>query len=87
MAKAHRESAALCWGDFQDLTLTNLQTVFRRRCADEQVLVCVNADANPFFARFDAGCSQAVDLLTGEQYGFHGGLELPGYSVLYLKCE
>ena len=87
MAKAHRESAALCRGDFQDLVLTNLQTVFRRRCGDEQVLVCVNADANPYFARFDAGCAAATDLLTGQRVTFSGGAELPGYSVMYLKCE
>ena len=87
MAKAHRESAALCWGDFHDLVLTNLQTVFRRRAGDEQVLVCVNADANPFFARFDCGASEATELLTGQSVRLDGGLELPGYSVTYLKTN
>ena len=85
MAKAHRESAALCWGDFQDLVLTNLQTVFRRRAGDEQVLVCINADANPYFARFDCGAAEATDLLTGHRISLDGGLELEGYSVRYLK--
>ena len=28
-----------------------------------------------------------VDLLTGKRHQFHGGLELPGYSVLYLRCD
>ena len=85
MAKAHRDSAALCWGDFQDLVLTNLQTVFRRRAGDEQVLVCVNADANPCFARFDCGAAEAADLLTGQSVRLDGGLELPGCSVMYLQ--
>ena len=85
MAKAHRESAALCRGDFQDLVLTNLQTVFRRRAGEEQVLVCVNADANPYFARFDCGAAEATDLLTGRRVRLDGGLELEGYSVKYLK--
>ena len=85
MAKAHRGSAALCWGDFQELVLTNLQTVFRRRTGDEQVLVCVNADANPYFARFDCGAAEATDLLTGQTVRLDGGLELEGYSVKYLK--
>ena len=87
MAKAHRESAALCWGDFQDLVLTNLQTVFRRRAGDEQVLVCVNADANPYFARFDCGVSEATELLSGQSVRLDGGLELPGYSVMYLQIQ
>ncbi|MBQ6404081.1 MAG: maltodextrin glucosidase [Oscillospiraceae bacterium] len=85
MAKAHRDSAALCWGDFQELVLTNLQTVFRRRAGDEQVLVCVNADANPYFARFDCGAAAATDLLTGQTVRLDGGLELEAYSVKYLK--
>ncbi len=85
MARAHRESAALCRGDFQDLVLTNLQTVFRRRAGDEQVLVCVNADANPYFARFDCGAAEATDLLTGQTVRLDGGLELEAYSVRYLK--
>ena len=85
MARAHRESAALCWGDFQDLVLTNLQTVFRRRAGDEQVLVCINADANAYFARFDCGAAEATDLLTGHRISLDGGLELEGYSVKYLK--
>lgn len=85
MAKTHRESAALCRGDFQDLVLTNLQTVFRRRAGEEQVLVCVNADANPYFARFDCGAAEATDLLTGQRVRLDGGLELEGYRVKYLK--
>ena len=85
MAKAHRDSTALCQGDFQDLVLTNLQTVFRRRAGEEQVLVCVNTDANPYFARFDCGAAEATDLLTGRSVRLDGGLELEGYSVKYLK--
>ena len=84
MAKAHKESKALCFGDFVDLVLTNKQTVFRRSCDGETVLVAVNIDANPFFARFNWG-ENAVDLLTGEKKSIAGGIELPPYSVMYLK--
>ncbi len=86
MAKAHRESPALCRGDFQDLVLTNRQTVFQR-CADGQrVLVAVNADDKSYRAWFDPGCSSTVDLLTGQTWHMDGGCELPPYSVAYLKC-
>jgi len=87
MAKAHRESEALCWGDFQDLVLTNRQAVFQRRSEHERVLVAVNADSQPFTAHFDAGCGRAVDLLIGKEHDFGGGSELPPYSVFYWKCE
>ena len=87
MAKAHRESEALCWGDFKDLVLTNKQTVFQRCSEHERVLVAVNADSQPYWAHVDAGCGRAVDLLTGQEHDFGGGSELPPYSVFFWKCE
>jgi len=87
MAKAHRESKALCWGDFNEKLLTNRQTVFQRWCDGERILVAVNADEHPFRAHFDAGCGRARDLLTGNMVDFGGGLELPPYSAMYLLCE
>lgn len=87
LAKAHRESEALCWGDFHDVVLTNRQVIFQRQSADERVLVAVNADENPYTARFDAGCGRLRDLLTGEEREFCGGVELPSYSVFYWKCQ
>ncbi len=87
MAKAHRESDALCYGDFKDLVLTNRQTIFQRRTDSQRVLVAVNADDKPYTAHFDAGCGRAVDLLTGAMHDFGGGSELPPYSVAYWLCE
>ena len=87
MAKAHRESRALCWGDFGDKLLTNKQTIFQRRCDDERVLVAINADGESYRAHCDFGCGRAVDLLTGRDVDFGGGLELPPYSAMFLKCE
>ena len=87
MAKAHRESEALCYGDFKDVVLTNHQTIFQRRTDGERVLVAVNASDQPYTAHFDAGCGQAVDLITGKLHDFGGGSELPPYSVAFWKCE
>ena len=87
MAKAHRESEALCYGDFKDIVLTNHQTIFQRRTDAERVLVAVNASDAPYTAHFDAGCGQAVDLITGKLHDFGGGSELPPYSVAFWKCE
>lgn len=87
MAKAHRESDALCNGDFKDVVLTNHQTIFQRSTDRERVLVAINASDAPYTAHFDAGCGQAVDLLTGKLHDFGGGSELPPYSVAFWKCE
>ena len=87
MAKARRESAALCRGDFRELLITNRQTVFQRRAEGERVLVAVNADGQPFRAWFDPGCAGGTDLLTGRHICFDGGAELPPYSVAFWRCE
>ena len=58
MAKAHRESRALCYGDFRQLVLTNRQCIWER-CADgERVLIAVNIDDQPYTAHFDAKCGR-----------------------------
>ena len=87
MAKAHRESRALCYGDFRQLVLTNRQCIWER-CADgERVLIAVNIDDQPYTAHFDAKCGRAVDLITGEPHDFGGGSELPPCSAFFWKCE
>ncbi len=87
LARARRGSRALCRGDFTDKVLTNRQTIFQRRCEDERVLVAINADDQPYWAHCDYGCGRAIDLLTGEEVDFGGGLELPPYSAMFLRCE
>lgn len=87
LAKAHKESKALCFGSFKSVVLTNKQAIFERKCDDERVLVAVNIENAPYTAHFDAGCGTAVDLITGEAHDFGGGSELPPYSVQYWKME
>jgi len=87
MARARTASPALCRGDFQDVLITNRQTVFQRRTEEERVLVAVNADSQPYTAHFDAGCGRAVDLISGAPHDFGGGSVLPPYSVFFWKCE
>ena len=87
MIRARRESAALQTGDYGEVMLTNRQYIFSRRAGGERVLVAVNADAEPYTARFDAGCGRAVDLISGRPHDFGGGSELPPHSVSFLRCE
>ena len=87
MAKAKKESEALCYGAFRSVVLTNKQCIFERKSEHERVLVAINADGESYTAHFDAGCGTAVDLLTGETHDFGGGSTLPPYSVAYWKME
>ena len=87
LAKAHKESRALCYGDFKQVVLTNKQCIWERIFEDERVLVAVNIDGQPYTAHFDAKCGRAVDLITGKPHDFGGGSELPPYSAYFWKCK
>lgn len=87
MAQAHRDSPALCYGDYTSLVLTNRQIIFQRRCDRERVIVAVNADSQPYVAHFDAQSGQGKDLITGQLHDFGGGSTLPPYSVSYWQTE
>ena len=69
------------------MVLTNKQCIFERKTDGERVLVAINADSEPYTAHFDAGCGQAVDLISGKLHDFGGGSELPPYSAYFWKME
>lgn len=85
LAKAHRESKALCYGNFRSLVLTNLQVVFERACNEGRVIVAVNADMNPYYVHINADAQGGVDLISGNSVSFEGNVQLPPYSVFYWK--
>lgn len=87
LSAAYRKSAALRYGSYKNVVLTNKQLIFERKTEEERVLVAINADEQPYVAHFDAGCGKAVDLITGNDFDFGGGVELKPYSAYYLRCE
>lgn len=87
MAKAHRESKALCYGDFHSILLNNKQAIWERTFEDERVLVAINIDSEPFAAHFNANAGCADDLITGNYHDFGGGSVLPPYSVAFWKTK
>ena len=87
MAEIKKQSKALNYGSFRSVLLTNKQCIFERKVDEERVLIAINADGECFDAHFDAGCGQAVELLTNEIHDFGGGSKLPPYSVQLWKME
>lgn len=85
LAKAKKESKALCYGGFISRMLTNKQVIFEREFEGERVMVAINADSSPYTAHFDAQAGRAIDLITGETHDFGGGTELPPYFAAYWK--
>lgn len=82
-----KESKALNYGGFRSVVLTNEQCVFERASDEETVLVAINLAGDPFFARFEAGCVNAKELISGEVHTFAGGRELPPYSAQIWKTK
>ena len=87
LAKAHRESKALCYGGISVPVLTNKQCIIERQFEGERVMVAVNADSEPYTAHFDARCGRAEDMINGGWHDFGGGSTMPPYSAQLWKCE
>lgn len=84
LATVKRESRALNFGDYRNVTIQNKNLLFERACPEETVLVAVNAENAP--CSIDArGSFTAQDLLTGKTVAVNGRVELPPYGVRYLK--
>ena len=78
-------SNALCHGSYRNVVLTNHQLIFARRTDDERMLVAINASDAPFTAHNGELGGTMTDLLTGNEIQMSGQLEMPPYSVQYLK--
>ncbi|MBE5952054.1 MAG: cyclomaltodextrinase [Lachnospiraceae bacterium] len=87
LAAIKKESRALNFGGFRSVVLTNEQCVFERATEQERILVAINLADYPYFAQFDAGCTQAEELISGETHTFAGGRELPPYSAHIWKVR
>ena len=78
-------SNALCHGSYRNVVLTNHQLIFERRTDDERMLVAINASDAPITAHNGELGGTMTDLLTGNEIQMSGQLEMPPYSVQYLK--
>ena len=78
-------SNALCHGSYRNVVLTNHQLIFERRTDDERMLVAINASDAPFTAHNGELGGTMTDLLNGNEIQMSGQLEMPPYSVQYLK--
>lgn len=87
LSEIKKSSKALNYGDISVPVLTNKQCIIQRQFEGERILCAINADSEEYTAHFDAGCGEAVNLLTGERFDFGGGSTLAPYTGYILKCE
>ena len=81
-----QSSDALCNGGYKNTVIQNHQLVFERYSETERVFVAINAADTPYTAYHQDLNGKSVDLLSDTEIVLNGQLELPPYSVQYLKC-
>ena len=80
LCKAKADSEALNYGDFSSL-------LFQRKSESDRVLTVINVDGAPFHADFNANAGKGVDLITGDEIDFGGGLDIPPYTSYLIRTE
>ena len=87
LSSIRKTSNALCYGGYRNLVLTNQQLIFAREAENERVLVAINASGQHYTAWNNALQGKALELLSGKEILMDGKLEMPAYSVQYLKSN
>ena len=87
LSHIHQRENALLWGGYRTVVLTNRQCVFERSAGGERIFVAVNADGEPYTARFDAGCARLENLLAEGETVPAGELVLSPYTASYWKAR
>lgn len=85
LIKVRQNSDAICNGAYRNVVIQNHQLIFERRTDKERVLVAINASDSPYTAHHQDLNGSALDLQTDDEVSMNGQLELPAYSVQYLK--
>ena len=82
-----KNSDALCNGGYKNIIITNHQLIFERKSDSERVLVAINASDADLTANHGDFNGTCTDLLTGKAHTLSGSVELPKYSVMFLKMD
>ena len=86
LTKGWIATSALHYGDIRSLVLENTHCIFERYLSEEErVMIAVNLDDGDYTFHFDARAGRAMDLATGTEVDFGGGLTLPGKTAMMLK--
>ncbi len=85
LIQIRQQSDALCNGGYHNTLITNKQLIFERKTETERILVAINAEESTFCASNGELYGTFTELLGDHSVTLEGSLELPPYSVLYLK--
>ncbi len=85
LAEIKRNSPTLCYGDFKSIILTNEQCLFEREWQGKKTWCAINASDREYTMKFSAEGTKIRNLMTGNEFEFHGELTFVGYSAAILE--
>lgn len=80
-----QSSDALCNGSYKNVVIMNHQLIFERTSDKERVMVAVNASDNAYTAHHGDLNGTVTELIAGKELTLSGQLEMPPYSMQYLR--
>ena len=85
LIRTRQKSDVLCNGAYRNIVIQNHQLVFERCSDSERVIVAINASDQPYTAWHSDLNGEGRDLLADSILRLAGKMELPPYSVQYVK--
>ena len=87
LIRIRQNSDALCNGSYKNIIIQNHQLVFERCSDTERIIVAINAADTPYTACHQNLNGNAKELVAQLEVKLDGQINLPPYSVQYIKFE
>lgn len=87
LIRIRQNSDALCNGSYKNIIIQNHQLVFERCSDTERIIVAINAADTPYTACHQDLNGNAKELVAQLEVRLDGQIDLPPYSVQYIKFE
>ena len=87
LIRIRQNSDALCNGSYKNIIIQNHQLVFERCSDTERIIVAINAADTPYTACHQNLNGNAKELVSQLEVRLNGQIDLPPYSVQYIKFE
>ena len=87
LIRIRQNSDALCNGLYKNIIIQNHQLVFERCSDTERIIVAINAADTPYTACHQNLNGNAKELVAQLEVRLNGQIDLPPYSVQYIKFE
>ena len=87
LIRIRQNSDALCNGSYKNIIIQNHQLVFERCSDTERIIVAINAADTPYTACHQDLNGNAKELVAQLEVKLDGQINLPPYSVQYIKFE